>query len=158
MVTRPPALTIVSGGQTGADRAALDWAIAQGLPHGGHCPAGRKAEDGPLPKRYQLNETRSTSYAHRTRLNVMESDATLILSHLPTPTGGTLLTLKHAEKLRKPHLLVTPENREHAPPLLAEFLDRHKVRILNVAGPRASTDPTIYRATYDLLQTLADTP
>lgn len=158
MVSKTTGLTIVSGGQTGADRAALDWAIAQGIPHAGHCPAGRKAEDGPIPQRYRLTETGSTSYVHRTRLNVKQSDATLILSHLPTPTGGTMLTLKHAKKLDKPHLLVTPENLDHAPRLLADFLTRHKVRILNVAGPRTSTEPTIYRTTFDLLQTLAKTP
>ena len=158
MVKKPSHLTIVSGGQTGADRAALDWAIAQGIPHGGYCPAGRKAEDGPIPARYQLTETSSTSYAHRTRLNVKESDVTLILASSEALSGGTLLTLKHARKLGKPHLLVVPENLDHAPRLLAQFLAHHKVRILNVAGPRASTDPTIYRTTLELLQTLAKTP
>ena len=72
-------VTIVSGGQTGADRAALDWAIQNGHPHAGHCPAGRRAENGTIPLKYKLHETDSMSYAHRTRLNIEQSDATLIV-------------------------------------------------------------------------------
>jgi hypothetical protein len=71
---------IVSGGQAGVDRAALDWAIARGIPHGGWCPAGRIAEDGMIPERYQLRETASPGYRERTRRNVEDSDGTLILN------------------------------------------------------------------------------
>ena len=130
-------LTIVSGGQTGADRAALDWAIARQVPHGGWCPAGRLAEDGLIPDRYQLRETPSAAYPERTRLNVEDSDATLIISPRPLE-GGTLLTVKHAEEVDKPMLIVTSENEEDAPEFLRAFIQEHEVGILNVAGPRAS--------------------
>ena len=130
-------LTIVSGGQTGADRAALDWAIARQVPHGGWCPAGRLAEDGLIPDRYQLRETPSAAYPERTRLNVEDSDATLIVSPHPLE-GGTLLTVKHAEEVEKPMLIVTRENEEDAPEFLRAFIQEHEVGILNVAGPRAS--------------------
>ena len=73
-------LTIYSGGQTGADRAALDWAISENIPHGGWCPRGRKAENGRIPARYQLQETVSTGYAERTERNVMEADATVVFT------------------------------------------------------------------------------
>ncbi|MGE4550251.1 MAG: putative molybdenum carrier protein [Opitutales bacterium] len=136
-VTEIPSLTIVSGGQTGADRAALDWAIARQVPHGGWCPAGRLAEDGLIPDRYQLRETPSVAYPERTRLNVEDSDATLIVSSHPLE-GGTLLTVKHAEEVEKPILIVTRENEEDAPKFLRAFIQEHEVSILNVAGPRAS--------------------
>jgi hypothetical protein len=146
-------ITIVSGGQTGADRAALDWAIQNGHPHAGHCPAGRRAEDGRIPAKYKLSETDSPSYAQRTRLNIEQTDATLIVSHNIDLAGGTLLTLEHARKTAKPHLLATPENLSQAPFLLRQFIEHHKVKILNVAGPRASSSPIIYKITFDLLQT-----
>jgi hypothetical protein len=145
-------VTIVSGGQTGADRAALDWAIQNGHPHAGHCPAGRRAENGTIPLKYKLHETDSMSYAHRTRLNIEQSDATLIVVQDSGLSGGTLLTLEHARKTEKPHLLVTPENLSQAPLLLRQFMEHHKVKILNVAGPRSSSSPTIYKITFDLLQ------
>ncbi len=145
-----PALTIVSGGQTGADRAALDWAIERGIPHGGFCPAGRMAEDGPIHARYNLTETETPEYAVRTRLNVEQSDATLIVSP-QSPTGGTLLTLEYAHAIGKPVLLITRREETEAPPLLREFLDRHEVRVLNVAGPRASSSPEVADMVADLL-------
>src|SRR5436190_21358059 len=83
---------IISGGQTGADRAALNFAIAHGIPHGGWCPKNRRAEDGPIPAKYSLNETPSTHYAQRTEWNVRHSNATLIFTIKPTLTGGTRLT------------------------------------------------------------------
>lgn len=101
---------IRSGGQTGVDRAALDWAIARGIPHAGWCPRGRLANDGPLPSRYQLQETPSASWSQRTRLNVRDADATLIL-HAGPLQGGTRLTLRLAQQMGKPvHLvdLLTP--------------------------------------------------
>jgi len=135
-------LTIVSGGQTGADRAALDWAIAHRLKHGGWCPAGRLAEDGSIPERYHLRETQSHAYPERTRFNVEESDGTLIVSPDP-PEGGTMLTVRHALEMGKPVLIVTRENENEAPPLLREFLEAHEILVLNVAGPRASGSPEV---------------
>lgn len=94
-----PRFCIISGGQTGVDRAALDWAIANRIPHGGWCPKGRRAEDGPLPRRYKLRETPSRSYAQRTRWNVRDSDATLIFSAANSLTGGSELTRRTALRL-----------------------------------------------------------
>lgn len=145
-----PAFTIVSGGQTGADRAALDWAIESGIPHGGFCPAGRMAEDGPIPARYNLTETETPEYAVRTRLNVEQSDATLIVSP-QSPTGGTLLTLEYARAIGKPVLLITLQEETEAPALLRKFLNRHEVRVLNVAGPRASSSPEVACMVAELL-------
>ena len=143
-------LTIVSGGQTGADRAALDWAIERGIPHGGFCPAGRMAEDGPIPPRYNLTETKTPEYAVRTKLNVEQSDATLIVSP-QSPTGGTLLTIEYARAIGKPVLLITRREEAEAPALLHEFLGRHEIRVLNVAGPRASSTPEVAGMVADLL-------
>ena len=135
-------LTIISGGQTGADRAALDWAIAHHLEHGGWCPAGRLAEDGSIPERYRLSETQSSAYPERTRFNVEESDATLVVSPHP-PEGGTMLTVRFARELGKPVLIVTRENEAESPDQFREFLRSHEVRVLNVAGPRASGSPEV---------------
>jgi hypothetical protein len=96
---------IISGGQTGVDRAALDVALELGLPCGGWCPKGRRAEDGKIPGRYPLEETSSAEYPVRTQLNVEDSDGTLILSW-GSPTGGTALTIKLARRLKKPYLLI----------------------------------------------------
>ena len=95
------ALKIVSGGQTGADRAALDWAIAHGIPHGGWCPRGRKAEDGRIDGRYQLQETPSSSYTLRTERNVHDSDGTVVFSVAAVLTGGSMKTVRLARKHRE---------------------------------------------------------
>ena len=78
---------IISGGQTGADQAALDFAIDRGIPHGGWVPKGRKTETGMLPEKYQLKEMETASYSKRTEQNVIDSDGTFIISH-GTLTGG----------------------------------------------------------------------
>lgn len=101
-MTHPRTITIISGGQTGADRAALDFAIKHGFAHGGWCPRGRQAEDGSLPDRYDLRETPSRKYAQRTEWNVRDSDATAVFSIAADPHGGTRLTLVLAERLDKP--------------------------------------------------------
>src|SRR5947209_12411896 len=98
-------LKIVSGGQTGVDRAALDVALELGLPCGGWCPKGRLAEDGVVPDRYPLDEAPTASYPERTRLNVRDSDATLVLSW-GAPQGGTLLTVRACQGQGKPHLVL----------------------------------------------------
>jgi hypothetical protein len=140
-------ITIISGGQTGADRAALDFAIECGLPHGGWCPRGRLAEDGPIPAQYELRETPSRKYAQRTEWNIRDSDATLVMSIAANPQGGTRLTLALARQLGKPVLHLSRDAsvgtaRDLASQLDA-FLNENSVRILNVAGPRASQEPDV---------------
>lgn len=135
---------IVSGGQTGADRAALDWAIARGLDHGGWCPKGRKAEDGPIPRHYRLRETPSDSYVQRTEWNVRDSDGTVILSLSETLTGGSRMTAELAQQYAKPWLhLSGTAKAEDSGERLRRFVRKHGIRVLNVAGPRASTEPNI---------------
>src|SRR4051794_11040714 len=96
---------LVSGGQTGVDRAALDVALDLGIPCGGWCPRGRKAEDGVIPDCYPLTETSSGDYSQRTRWNIRDSDGTLILTQ-GEPTGGTLLTVQVCRSTAKPYLVV----------------------------------------------------
>ena len=133
----PPELTIVSGGQTGVDRSALDWAIEKGWPHGGYCPKGRIAEDGVIPIKYNLKETKSSKYPFRTRLNIIHSDATLILSPLPL-TGGTALTAKYAEEEGKAIFTIPPDFEQSDLRALHSFLAARDFCKLNVAGPRLS--------------------
>ncbi len=143
---------IVSGGQTGVDRAALDAAIALGIPHGGWCPKGRLAEDGTIPPQYLLAETESPDYAVRTERNVRDSDGTLILCR-GIPTGGTELTLRLAERWGKPHLVVDldrPADLETARRWLAEC----RPAVLNVAGPRESQSRGIAAAAEAFLRRL----
>jgi hypothetical protein len=99
---------IVSGGQTGADRAALDWALAHGVECGGWCPKGRRAEDGVIPIAYPLTETPSSDYAQRTEWNVRDSDATVIFSLAPRLTGGSRLTRDLAARHGRPFLHLHP--------------------------------------------------
>jgi hypothetical protein len=144
---------IVSGGQTGADRAALDFALAHGLRIGGWVPRGRLAEDGPIPARYTgLMETDSSDPAVRTARNVRDSDATLILSHGPL-SGGSLLTYEEAVRTRRPALHLDLADLDHAAAVerLRHWLATVHPTTLNVAGPRASDDPEIAGATARVL-------
>ena len=145
---------ILSGGQTGADRAALDEAMHAGVEHGGWVPRGRKAEDGPIPRKYRLKETPTSWYAERTERNVEEGDGTLIVSRGPL-TGGSLLTQGLARKHRKPSLHVDlgeeRDLRDTARGALA-WIREHGIEVLNVAGPRAGNDPQIYALTRGLLK------
>lgn len=134
-------LRIISGGQTGADRAALDWAIGHQVPHGGWCPKGRRADDGPIPDCYDLDETPRRNYRQRTAWNVRDADATLIITLHKTLAGGSLYTAHRAKKLRRPWLHVFPN--EPWRDELREFWKQHPIRTLNVAGPRASSAPGI---------------
>jgi hypothetical protein len=135
---------VVSGGQTGADRAALDFAIERGIPHGGWCPRGRLAEDGPIELKYALRETPSPNYAQRTEWNVRDSCGTVIFSIAPTLTGGSQATRQCAEALGKPCLhLSRGTDGLLAAERLRQFLREHGIRVLNVAGPRSSTEPDI---------------
>jgi hypothetical protein len=152
----PHEFTIISGGQTGADRAALDFAIWAGIPHDGWCPRGRLAEDGPLDECYRLRETPSSKYEERTRWNVRDSDATLVVTLRAKPTGGTALTLVAARQQGKPHLHIARETMtslEEAGQRIAEFMAEHDVVRLNVAGPRGSQEPEIVGFVFELLST-----
>ena len=146
-------MRIVSGGQTGVDRAALDVARELGIPHGGWCPKGRRAEDGPLPAHYALTETPSDGYIERTTWNVRDSDATLILT-IGTPNGGTLQTQQDAQRLKKPCLVVDLSKPTDPLPMIRHWLSENKIKVLNVAGPRESKQVGIYKQTVTLLRQL----
>lgn len=132
----PKLRRIVSGGQTGVDRAALDAALACGLEHGGWCPLGRRAEDGRVPAHYRLVETASPDYAVRTEQNVLDSDATLILHRGPL-AGGTRLTSRLAARHGKPWLAVDLAA-DVEPAAVRAWLIERGAEVLNVAGPRES--------------------
>jgi len=146
-------MKIVSGGQTGADRAALDAAIALGLDHGGWLPRGRKTEDGPLPLTYKLQELKSGHYRVRTEQNVIDSCGTLICSFGPL-TGGSALTEALAVKHGRPCLHIDFELYElhQAAATTLEWLKANRIRTVNVAGPRLSGQPKIYTAVMKLLE------
>jgi hypothetical protein len=148
---------IVSGGQTGVDRAALDAALRLGIEHGGWCPHGRLAEDGVIPKRYRLRQTVSAEYPVRTERNVVDSDATLIL-YRQRISGGTRLTRHLAQQHGKPLLVV---NLHHGSDEQAvrDWITAHDIRVLNVAGPRESSAPGIGQQAQDFLhRVFADEP
>jgi hypothetical protein len=134
-----PSLRIIAGGQTGVDRLALSWAIRNGVPHGGWCPKGRRAEDGRIPLRYRLTETRTSYYGERTRLNVRDSDGTVIITKASGLAGGSKLTASVAKALGKP-LLVLNACSQSPGEQLARFVIAHRVHRLNVAGSRASRE------------------
>jgi hypothetical protein len=141
---------IVSGGQSGADRAALDWAISREIPHGGWCPKGRRAEDGMIPLHYKLRETTSKDYLQRTEQNVIDSDGTVIFTITPTLTGGSKRTADFAAKHHRPllHLFPTFPNAAGA---LAGWVKKNGIKTLNVAGPRASNEPTVAQFVMNVL-------
>ena len=141
---------VVSGGQTGVDRAALDVARERGLPCGGWCPRGRRAEDGVIPERYPLKETPSSDYSERTEWNVRDSDATLVLTWGP-PTGGTAYTIERVIFWGRSLLLVDLSGAP-GPSLVRDWLRSEGVRVLNVAGPRESGRPGVYAKARRLLE------
>jgi aryl-alcohol dehydrogenase-like predicted oxidoreductase len=146
---------VISGGQTGVDRAALDWALANGIAHGGWCPRGRRAEDGVLPAHYLLQETESAGYRQRTKRNIQDSDGTLIVNRGEL-TGGTLLTQDLARKLGKPCHVI---DAEHGPTpaaaaALLAWITANRVRTLNIAGPRESKQAGIYSETVNILNSV----
>lgn len=139
------ALQILSGGQAGVDRAALDAALALGVPCGGWCPAGRMAEDGVIDLRYPMRETESTGTEARTRRNVEEADATLVLD-FGQYSPGTRLTVDHATRLEKPLLVIEAPRYSLGDMVdkIVRFVECCAVGSLNVAGPRASESPEAY--------------
>lgn len=146
---------IISGGQTGADRASLDYALSAGILHGGYCPKGRLAEDGPIPTTYALLETKTDKYPERTKLNVEQSNATLVIVGESKLTRGSKLTVTHAEKKEKPVLVVFAAGAEQPTEAqvaeVRSWLEKHDPMVLNVAGSRASTSPNVYAFTRALL-------
>lgn len=145
-------MKVISGGQTGVDRAALDAAKAAGFPFGGWCPKGRKAEDGKIPPQYPLQETPNSEYKQRTEWNVRDSDATLILVQKTPLTGGTAFTADLAKSHKKPFLIVNMNEGEKASAL--EWLRSQNPQTLNVAGPRESLAPGIYNQALTFLKDL----
>jgi Circularly permutated YpsA SLOG family len=138
---------IISGGQTGADRAGMDFAIEADLEHGGYVPRGRKAEDGRIDDRYNLIELSTGSYPARTRRNIEKRDGTVIFSLERVLNGGTKLTLELAKKLGKPVLHIYDDLDERISnrdslcleiQVLGDLVCSNKIEILNVAGPRES--------------------
>ena len=146
---------IISGGQTGVDRAALEFAVEHGIPHGGWCPRGRLAEDGAIKSGYELKETPDAAYPQRTEWNVRDSDGTVIFTISPELTGGSALTRDLAAEYGKPCLhLSQPRDGDSAAAKLRHFLERHKIKTLNVAGPRLSTEPAARAFASQVLEAL----
>jgi len=145
-------IRIVSGGQTGVDRAALDFAIKNGIEHGGYCPKGRRSENGRISDKYILIETSSSDYPMRTALNVQHSDGTLIITR-GHPEGGTRKTVSICIERGKPKFVVDIQHRLKP----AEFVDwvrQNNIRTLNVAGPRESKQSGIGKQTKQVLAEL----
>lgn len=152
-------LRLISGGQTGVDRAALDVALELGIPAGGWCPAGRRSARGPIPSRYPLIETETAAYPQRTRQNIRDSDATLVITR-GEPAGGTRLTVSLAEKLKRPCLVIdlSAQRLQAARIAIVEWLQNLQPAILNVAGPRASESPGLARSVRAILRDVLAPP
>ena len=144
--------TIISGGQTGVDRAALDWAISRNINHGGWCPKGRMASDGPLPIRYLLRETESDGYRQRTKLNVQDSDATLIFN-VGLLEGGTRQTVKFAQTMNKPYKIILLESfqLQDAAIDVTTWLNCFRFSTINIAGPSEARRVGIYTRVLNVL-------
>ena len=135
---------IVSGGQTGADRAALDWAMFRDVPHGGWCPKGRKAEDGNISAQYKLTETPAGTYLQRTEWNVRDAVGTVIFTVAAALGGGSRRTADFANKHSKPWIHLSERGSyESAGERLAAFSREHNIKVLNVAGSRGSKEPEV---------------
>lgn len=141
---------IISGGQTGVNRAALDVALELGILCGGWCPKDRKAEDGPIDLRYPLKETSSPNYPHRTEKNLREANGTLILTKGPVE-GGTSLTVQLAVEYNKPYLIIDLDKKIESS-VVREWGEKNKIKILNVAGPRESKIPGIHGMAVEFLK------
>jgi hypothetical protein len=144
---------LISGGQTGVDRAALDVARELGLASGGWCPQGRRAEDGRLADCYPMQETPAGEYAQRTEWNVRDADGTLVLTR-GRPSEGTAFTIEMAWRHGKPCLVLEVSAEQPSPATARAWALEHGIRILNVAGPRESKCPGIYEEAKALLRQL----
>jgi hypothetical protein len=146
---------IISGGQTGANQAALDTAMKCGIPHGGWIPKGRPTGKGPLSEKYQLKEMATEGYLKPTEQNVLDADGTLIISRGEL-TGGSALTKQLAMKHGKPffHVDMNRFNVFKAARRIHKWIGSQSIKVLNVAGPRASHDPGIYPVAVKVLETL----
>ena len=146
-------LKIISGGQTGVDRAALDFALRRGYEHGGWCPRGRRAEDEVIPPAYQLQETYTPDYGERTEKNVLDADGTLIVARETELSGGTAFTRACTERHNRPVLVVCEaDGVAKGAAALSEFLRQNKVLTLHVAGPRESQAPGLGKFVVALLE------
>ncbi|MGH7087534.1 MAG: putative molybdenum carrier protein [Stellaceae bacterium] len=143
---------IVSGGQTGVDRAALDVAIRRGIPHGGYCPKGRRSDSGRISDKYNLIETSSGDYPQRTAANVQHSDGTLIITR-GAPIGGTKRTIHYCRDGKKPRFVVDLRRKLKVQEFVA-WISENEIRVLNVAGPRESGQPGIGKAAQGALDAL----
>lgn len=148
-------IRIVSGGQSGVDRGALAAALDRGVPCGGWCPPGRRAEDGPIPQRYPLRPLDHGGYAQRTRRNVVDSDGTVIL-YERVLEGGTALTAALCREQARPCLALDASDLgpEAAADSILRLIDRHRIAVLNVAGPRASKWPGAHAYGYGVISRL----
>jgi len=152
-------IKIISGGQTGADRGGLDSAIQNNINHGGYCPKNRKSEKGKIPKMYKLIETISTSYLARTKLNVQLSDATIVFTH-GNPYGGSMETIKFAQKQYKPYLHIDIKlSFEMLVRTISRWLKEINIKdvTLNIAGSRESKSPGIQNAVMDIMNEVVET-
>ena len=149
-------ITIISGGQSGVDQAALDFALNNGIPCGGWCPKGRLAEDGIIPDNYPLKETTTSEYKERTRLNVRDSDGTLIL-YKDKIDKGTMLTHKLALEMNKPVLTIKlPVDLDFNKAKLSKWITNNNISFLNIAGLRESSNPGINKLVYSFMLKLLD--
>ncbi len=145
-------LKIISGGQTGADRAALDWAIANQVAHEGWCPKGCKAEDGIIAPCYKLTETPSFQYSERTEWNIRDSDGTVVFSISKAISEGTLFTVESAKNYEKPYIhLCKKLTYRDIVSQFQWFLLKFEIINLNIAGPRASEEPEVYKFVREIL-------
>lgn len=148
----PKYIKIVSGGQTGVDRAALDFAIKYKISCGGCCPKGRIAEDGKISDKYPLNETTTSDYKERTEKNIIDSDATLII-YSSRIDDGTNLTIELSSKYNKPLFELNLEDGSKIPDLI-NWIQKNNIQVLNIAGPRESSSPGIYKKTLTYLESV----
>jgi hypothetical protein len=152
-----PAFSVISGGQTGVDRGALDAALELGVACGGWCPAGRTAEDGVIPARYPLTELSGAGYVERTQKNVEDSDGTLVIT-FGQASGGTARTIEFCQGLGRPYLIVDAAvvPLEDAVRQARHFVTSERIRRLNVAGPRAGGEPRAHDCAYALVRGLCE--